>query len=125
MKSNSIGHRWSWSLLSILAFAFATACETPSPQADYVPASRGAFPIPPAVDRKVETGDILSIEVVGHADLTVERRVEIGGWIPYPHLGKVPVVGKTTAEVAIDIEGSLRGRVLKKPIGSISSRPSG
>ena len=114
------GAQWMPSFLSLLVLAFAVACATPSDdRTEYAPPSLGENQFVDVADRKIAAGDILFVEVLEQKDLTVERRVEIEGWIQFPYLGKFQVAGKTTAEAAKELEASLRGKLLRNPIVSV------
>lgn len=66
-------------------------------------------------DRKVSPADTLTIVVLGEEDLSLEFRVEAGGTIKFPLLGRVDVSGKTTAEVAAILEKKLNADFLVNP----------
>lgn len=53
-----------------------------------------------AAEFRVGTGDILSIIVYEHDDLSMNVRISGDGTIKLPFLGKVPVSGMTTGEIS-------------------------
>lgn len=65
--------------------------------------------------RKIQAHDIISIRMVGEADLTMERRIGPDGTITYPFLGVMAVAGKTTAEVERTLQELLRPEYLVDP----------
>jgi polysaccharide export outer membrane protein len=66
-------------------------------------------------DRRIETGDVIIIEVFDEKTLSVERRVQKSGTITYPLLGEVDVAGKTTAEIASILKEKLGKDYLVNP----------
>lgn len=65
--------------------------------------------------RKLLPNDILSVRVVGEAELTVERRVANDGTITYPFLETIKVDGKTPSEVEAIIRDGLAKDYLVNP----------
>lgn len=59
--------------------------------------------------------DKLRVDVFGVEDLTREIQVDAGGRFTFPLIGEVEGGGKTTAEVAREIETRLRGRFVRRP----------
>jgi polysaccharide export outer membrane protein len=64
---------------------------------------------------RVDSGDRLRIMVFGEASLTGEYAVSPAGMIAMPLISHVPVRGKTTAQVQIEIANRLRRGFLRKP----------
>lgn len=65
--------------------------------------------------RKLMPNDILTVRVVGEADLSVERRVSNDGTITYPFLESIKVEGRTPAEVEVLIREGLAKDYLVNP----------
>lgn len=88
--------------------------------ADSTPAPAPGGETPPSASalkdvRKLLPNDILSVRVVGEADLTVERRVANDGTITYPFLESIKVDGKTPSEVEAIIRDGLAKDYLVNP----------
>jgi polysaccharide biosynthesis/export protein len=67
------------------------------------------------IDRKIQPGDTVIIEVYGEEKLTRTLRVQVGGTITYPLLKQVQVAGKTTPEVEAILTEKLGERYLRNP----------
>ncbi|MGD0675500.1 MAG: polysaccharide biosynthesis/export family protein [Polyangiaceae bacterium] len=103
------GHRRR--LLAVLGFAivplttFSSGC-----------ASTGAYlwvyELPPAEQRGSEyvisSGDMLSMRVLDHEDMTTRVKVRSDGRIGVPILGDIEVRGRTPAAVALDLQARLK-----------------
>lgn len=82
-----------------------------------------AVPLVPAPDVPVElssyrlaAGDVITIRVFGEDDLTREKiRLTDAGFIAYPAIGELRVIGMTTGELERVITSGLRGRILVNP----------
>lgn len=72
------------------------------------------------IDRKIQPGDTIVIEVFGEEKLTVTRRVQASGAITYPLLKQIHVAGQTTPEVATAITRKLGARYLRNPEVSVT-----
>ncbi|MGB0664069.1 MAG: polysaccharide biosynthesis/export family protein [Pontibacterium sp.] len=66
-------------------------------------------------DYTLGSGDLVSIQVFGEGDLSFEVRLSDAGTIPYPFLGEVNAVGKTTGQLASLITRGLKGDYLIEP----------
>ena len=58
-------------------------------------------------DKKLSTGDELTVEIVEDKEGGVPRKVTAAGAIEVPPIGRVQVAGKTTTEAAADIKRRL------------------
>jgi len=102
-----------------------SANSTPSPAATGTPSDSTPAPAPNGDNtpnpsalkdvRKLLPNDILSVRVVGEAELTVERRVANDGTITYPFLETIKVDGKTPTEVEAIIRDGLGKDYLVNP----------
>lgn len=121
----SKGSFWQKALLmfSALALGVGAACSSPrlgsvaseTPKASAGDAGTALRDKERETDRKIAPSDLLSIEVYGDKDLTVERRVEQSGFISYPLLTNVEVANKTTVQVAELLTQMLADGYLRKP----------
>ena len=66
-------------------------------------------------DYALGSGDLVSIQVFGEEDLSFEIRLSDAGTIPYPFLGEVNAVGKTTGQLSALITRGLKGDYLVNP----------
>jgi protein involved in polysaccharide export with SLBB domain len=82
---------WAWVLLLALTAA---------------PAARGA-------GRVLTASEVVTIRVVDHPELDWTARVEPGGTVAFPYLGRIKAVGRTEDELARAVE---RGLVERKII---------
>lgn len=73
--------------------------------------SAGAFAKPAGV----RPGDSLEIVIQGEEDLSGTFRIGKDGTIGFPLIGKVAVVGKDTAQIAMEIENRLAESYLRNP----------
>ena len=97
------------------------ACLPQVAQADEAVAA-GAAPAPTVMtsrpaeaDYEVGPGDVLTLEVYGETDLTLELQVDRDGRVTIPHIGALAVDGLTSDAVAATIEASLRDGYLVDP----------
>ena len=74
-----------------------------------------AIPIEGSTDYRVGPLDLLGIEVFQLPDLTRDVRVSAAGEISLPLIGRVPVSGKTPAELEAVIAARLQDGFLEKP----------
>ncbi|MFW8592232.1 polysaccharide biosynthesis/export family protein [Glaciecola sp. 2405UD65-10] len=65
-------------------------------------------------------GDLIKISVFGQSDLSLETRLSNVGYIRYPFLGDIGLVGKTVNEVEQLIDSGLRGDYLVNPSVSVT-----
>jgi polysaccharide export outer membrane protein len=68
---------------------------------------------------RLDSGDKLRVTVFGQTDLTGEFNVDSSGSVGLPFLEPVAARGKTTEELAHDLEGSLGQKLLRNPSVSI------
>lgn len=61
----------------------------------------------PSVAYRVGTGDVLEVEAFSHEEISGQFAVEETGEVSFPLLGRVPVAGRTTAEIARTLEALL------------------
>jgi len=115
--------------IAIAAAIVLASCATtrfePGPHLTQVQASE--LPPPDGVDpatghRPYRIGplDRLSINVFGVPDLTQTIQTDAGGAISLPLIGQIQASGKTTDQLAREIEGSLRGRYVRDPHVSVN-----
>ena len=74
-----------------------------------------ALATPEPSEYTVDEGDILSITVYGHEDMTTRVRVSGGGDITYPLLGTVKVAGLTTRQISDKLTDALADGYLVTP----------
>lgn len=65
-------------------------------------------------------GDLIKITVFGQDDLSLETRLSNVGYIRYPFLGDIGLVGKTVNQVEQLIDTGLRGDYLINPSVSVT-----
>lgn len=87
-----------------------------------VPYSKGDFAMPDPVElpqveaeHHVVPGDVLNVDVFQVASVSGDREVDSLGRVQMPLIGTVPVMGKTTAEIASDLTQRLNTAYLKQP----------
>ena len=69
--------------------------------------------------------DVLSVNVLLEPELSATSvRVDRSGQIALPGIGSMNVAGQTPSEVARDVEDSLRGRLLTRPVVAVSVQQS-
>lgn len=66
-------------------------------------------------DYALGSGDLISIQVFGETELSVQLRLSDAGSISYPFLGEIRVKGLTTGQLARRIDDGLRGDYLVDP----------
>ncbi len=59
--------------------------------------------------------DKLKIDVFGIEDLTREAQIDASGRLSFPLVGVVEAAGLTPGELAIELEGRLKGRYIRNP----------
>jgi polysaccharide export outer membrane protein len=69
---------------------------------------------------KVGIGDKISVNVIGHSDLSIITSVAIDGTIAYPHLGSIFVKDRTLSEIEEEITEKLSAGYIKYPVVSVS-----
>jgi len=62
----------------------------------------------------IEPGDVLSISVWNHEDLSMTVTVSPDGWISYPLTGRLSVAGRTADSIQKDIEAAV-ARQIREP----------
>lgn len=73
---------------------------------------------------RVATGDTLNVTVFRVEALTKDYRVDLAGNIPFPLIGDVPAVGRTTSELRDEIARRLGERYLRNPDVTVAVRES-
>jgi polysaccharide export outer membrane protein len=96
-------------LLVSLFLLFAPAPASPQPAA--APQPGPAYIVGP--------NDILGIKVLGEAELSTQYTVDSDGTITFPFLQRVPVAGKTVAEIEYAIRKGLEDDWIKNPQVSV------
>ncbi len=91
-----------------------------APKPAPLPASNGLGSAPRVVpssygDYKLSPSDVIEVQVEDAPELSGNYRVNQEGSIPMKFLGSLPVVGRTTEEVATMVASGLRGRYLRNP----------
>lgn len=61
---------------------------------------------------KLVPGDLVSIQVYGQPDLSLEMRIPFSGKVNYPVIGEVKLAGKKTGEVEADVKTRLEEKLL-------------
>jgi polysaccharide export outer membrane protein len=69
----------------------------------------------PGIVRRIKPNDIISIRVVGEADLTMDRRVPADGKLNFPYIKEIDVADKSTGDVEKDIHDRLHPDWLVNP----------
>jgi polysaccharide export outer membrane protein len=79
-----------------------------------------------AADRPALIGplDTIQVDVFNVPELSREMQVDASGGISMPLIGMIDARGKTAAELAVNIETSLRGRYVRNPQVTINIRSS-
>lgn len=77
-----------------------------------------------AEDYRVGAGDALSVRVVGQKDMDGFYTVSPDGEIAFPLVGRLPVKGKSLAEIQEDITQRLKTGFVKHPVVSVSLEKS-
>jgi polysaccharide export outer membrane protein len=67
----------------------------------------------------VGVNDVLGIKVLGEAELSTQYTVDSDGTITFPYLQRVPVAGKTVAEIEFAIRKGLEDDWIKNPQVSV------
>lgn len=71
-------------------------------------------------DYSLNTGDTIQIDVYQEADLSMQVLLNKAGQFNYPYLGIISASGKTTEQLAAELEEGLRGDYLIYPDVNIS-----
>lgn len=71
-------------------------------------------------DYRLGSGDLLSIQVFGEEDLSLEVRLSDAGSISYPFLGELKVAGKSITQLGEMIRARLAGDYLVNPNVNVS-----
>jgi protein involved in polysaccharide export with SLBB domain len=71
-------------------------------------------------DYRLGSGDLLSIQVFGEADLSLEVRLSDAGSFSYPFLGELKVAGKSISQLGEMIRSRLAGDYLVNPNVNVS-----
>ena len=73
---------------------------------------------------RISTGDMLNITVFRVDALSKDYRVDLAGNIPFPLIGDVPAVGRTTGDIREEIARRLGERYLRNPDVTVAVRES-
>lgn len=73
---------------------------------------------------RVATGDLLNITVFRVDALSKDYRVDLAGNIPFPLIGDVAAVGRSTSEIREEIARRLGDRYLRNPDVTVAVRES-
>lgn len=116
-------------LLALVAAAFLASCATPpfvpGPQltlvaGDVLPPPEGTDPVTGERPFQIGPFDQLGVSVFGLPELSQRVQVDGGGDVSIPLAGQLHVAGKTTSEVAHEIESRLRGAYVRHPQVSVN-----
>ena len=66
-------------------------------------------------DYRMDTGDLINIQVYGEPDLSVKARITDAGTIAYPFLGEVKVKDRTIGELSTELHRQLSDGYLVSP----------
>ena len=83
-----------------------------APDADTIP--------PPAADRKLAVGDVITVRVYRVDSFTGDQTIDGSGLINLPIVGYVPAVGRTTAELEAQLTQLLGAKYLVSPVVSVA-----
>ncbi|MBO9712657.1 polysaccharide biosynthesis/export family protein [Sphingomonas sp.] len=112
----------------IAAAVTLTGCASRGGPVPYGVRNFGAPSVPTAADLNqdyhVGARDVLTISVFRVPTLSGDMQVEANGSIIMPLLGPVPVMGKTTLEVAADLRQRLGEKYLQSPEVQVSVKAS-
>lgn len=78
----------------------------------------------PGATYRISTGDLLNITVFRVDALSKDYRVDLAGNIPFPLIGDVPAVGRTTSDIREEIARRLGERYLRNPDVTVAVRES-
>jgi polysaccharide export outer membrane protein len=87
--------------------------------AQAAPAPQAAAATQPGAAYIVGANDVLGIKVLGEAELSTQYTVDADGTITFPYLQRVPVAGKTVAEIEYAIRKGLEDDWIKNPQVSV------
>jgi polysaccharide biosynthesis/export protein len=128
---------WLCSCLGLLAVAALAGCATAGagataggavpevPRAGSVTAASDSSPLVASDKYIIGQGDVLRVIVLRNPDLSVEVPVRPDGRISTPLVNDMQAVGKTTTQLAHDIEGVLAEYLRSPSVSVIVSHPSG
>lgn len=111
-------------LIAIALLVTACAKHTPIVSTPDLTVFQGADSLPSpnrtdltAADRLALIGplDTITVEVFGVRELTRQLQVDAGGRIAMPLIGTLDAGGKTSSELAMDIQNALSGRYVRNP----------
>jgi len=116
----SFFHRAKLCLLGVL-LACALPCVSAHAQTQTPAPGQTADADKPLSSYQLAAGDVITIRVFGEDDLGRERvRLTDAGTIPYPVLGEIRALGRTTGEIEATITAGLIGRYLLNPRVSVT-----
>jgi polysaccharide export outer membrane protein len=73
-------------------------------------------PPPPASELTVQTGDTVSVRVLGHEEMSVKEKVRADGRIAIPLIGEIDVLGKRPAALRAEIEARLKDFIVSPSV---------
>ena len=108
----------------LAASPLAAWAQTVTPLESPPPAAPPPLGVPSTVSATIHPGDQLAISVYGHPDLTQNAVVQADGTIQYPLVGRVLVMGMSSAEARDVLARSLQ-KYLKHPLVSLAMQQQG
>lgn len=110
-----LGTLFVWLLVSCASHVVDPVPAPPPPtHIPAVPPAVAADPLAASVYR-LDAGDIVRIDVLGEAELSMEALIDPSGFINYPFLGKVQASGLTVQDLENRIRNGLRNGYLVNP----------
>ena len=79
-------------------------------------------PLPPTVaeDRKLDAGDVVTIQVYKVDSLSGDQAIDAAGRITLPLIGAIPAAGRTTSQLQADLVSALGVRYLTAPVVQVT-----
>lgn len=102
----------SWLLPFFLAAVLLSACSDLGQYTWYTEVP----PVPPASELTVQTGDTVSVRVLGHDEMSVKAKVRTDGRIALPLIGEIEVLGKRPAALRSEIEARLKDFIVSPSV---------
>lgn len=103
--------------ISLLSHAYAS--ET-SPTANTEPQQSEASPLKDDLGYVLGAGDSIQISVFKEPEMTLRLKIHRGGFVNFPYLGDVQLLGKTPAQIEQDIENKLADGYIVQPMVTVS-----
>lgn len=85
-----------------------------------LPAPDSARPVLDLQTVHIRPDDVIAVSVFGAPELDREAKIDAAGNFSMPLTGAIPAAGKTSQELASEIENKLRGKFLKNPRVSVN-----